>query len=108
MDILVIGAGYVGLVTATCLASGTNRVVCVDTDTRKIDILRAGNVPIYEPGLKERLKAVVDGGSLSFAENIRAGLASLADGARRSDSQAELTLIFIAVGTPQGEDGSAD
>jgi UDPglucose 6-dehydrogenase len=83
-------------------------VVCVDTDTRKIDILRAGNVPIYEPGLKERLKAVVDGGSLSFAENIRAGLASLADGARRSDSQAELTLIFIAVGTPQGEDGSAD
>ena len=108
MDILVIGAGYVGLVTATCLASATNRVVCVDTDIRKIDMLRGGDVPIYEPGLKERLKASVESGSLSFAENIRAGLESLAKMPGAKDAQAVPTLVFIAVGTPQGEDGSAD
>lgn len=103
MNILVIGAGYVGLVTATCLASATNRVVCVDTDTRKIERLRAGNIPIYEPGLKERLSVAVEVGLLSFAENIRAGLEFLG-----TEIDVEPTLIFIAVGTPQGEDGSAD
>jgi UDPglucose 6-dehydrogenase len=108
VDILVIGAGYVGLVTATCLASATNRVVCVDTDIRKIEVLRGGEVPIYEPGLKERLKTSVESGSLSFAENIRAGLESLAKKAASPDTLAAPTLIFIAVGTPQGEDGSAD
>jgi UDPglucose 6-dehydrogenase len=108
VNILVIGAGYVGLVTATCLASATNRVVCVDTDHRKIDMLQGGEVPIYEPGLKERLKASVDSGSLSFAENIRAGLESLSKRSDAAGAQAAPTLIFIAVGTPQGEDGSAD
>ncbi len=108
MDILVIGAGYVGLVTATCLASATNRVVCVDTDIRKIDMLRDGEVPIYEPGLKERLKMSVESSSLSFAENIRAGLESLSKKSGAAGAQAAPTLIFIAVGTPQGEDGSAD
>ena len=108
MNILVIGAGYVGLVTATCLASPTNRVVCVDTDTRKIDMLRAGDVPIYEPGLKERLKTSVEIGALSFAENIRLGLEALSKGSDNPGAQAAPTLIFIAVGTPQGEDGSAD
>ena len=116
MNILVIGAGYVGLVTATCLASATNRVVCVDTDIRKINMLRAGDIPIYEPGLKERLAAAVDSQSLSFAENIRAGLDWLAQpdsqmskaGSAAAGPDNEPVLIFIAVGTPQGEDGSAD
>jgi UDPglucose 6-dehydrogenase len=108
VDILVIGAGYVGLVTATCLASATNRVVCVDTDIRKIEMLRGGEVPIYEPGLKERLKTSVESGSLSFAENIRAGLETLAQQSGSPSALAAPTLIFIAVGTPQGEDGSAD
>lgn len=116
MNILVIGAGYVGLVTATCLASATNRVVCVDTDIRKINMLRAGDIPIYEPGLKERLASAVDSQSLSFAENIRAGLDWLAQpdlqmstaGSAAAGPDKEPVLIFIAVGTPQGEDGSAD
>ena len=106
MNILVIGAGYVGLVTATCLASKTNRVVCVDTDTRKIDLLRAGEIPIYEPGLKERLESAVNNRALSFAENIQTGLACLTHFKDGVDH--EPILIFIAVGTPQGEDGSAD
>ena len=116
MNILVIGAGYVGLVTATCLASATNSVICVDTDIRKINMLRAGEIPIYEPGLKERLTAAVASQTLSFAESIRAGLAELGQPASKpltASSSAVSTnqdpvLIFIAVGTPQGEDGSAD
>ena len=59
MNILVIGAGYVGLVTATCLASASNKVVCVDNDPRKIKMLLEGEVPIYEPGLQERLSDAV-------------------------------------------------
>lgn len=109
MNILVIGAGYVGLVTATCLAGGGNKVVCVDKDPHKIAMLRAGEVPIYEPGLKERLSAVIAQGELSFADGIRSGLDALSHaGHNESMSVAEPTLIFIAVGTPQGEDGSAD
>ena len=77
MNILVIGAGYVGLVTATCLAGGSNKVVCVDIDPRKIKMLREGEVPIYEPGLKERLSAAVARGELSFADGMRSGLDAL-------------------------------
>jgi UDPglucose 6-dehydrogenase len=71
-------------------------------------MLRAGDVPIYEPGLKERLKTSIEIGALSFAENIRLGLGALSKGSDNPGAQAAPTLIFIAVGTPQGEDGSAD
>jgi UDPglucose 6-dehydrogenase len=104
VNILVIGAGYVGLVTATCLASASNKVVCVDNDPRKIKMLLEGEVPIYEPGLKERLSDAVAQGYLSFADGIRSGLDMLDAGGVST----EPVLIFIAVGTPQGEDGSAD
>ncbi len=104
MNILVIGAGYVGLVTATCFANASNKVVCVDNDPRKIKMLLEGEVPIYEPGLKERLSDAVAQGYLSFADGIRSGLDRLGAGG----ISAEPVLIFIAVGTPQGEDGSAD
>jgi UDPglucose 6-dehydrogenase len=104
VNILVIGAGYVGLVTATCLANASNKVVCVDNDPRKIKMLLEGEVPIYEPGLKERLSDAVAQGHLSFADGIRIGLERLGTGS----ASAKPVLIFIAVGTPQGEDGSAD
>lgn len=109
MNILVIGAGYVGLVTATCLANASHTVVCVDNDPRKINMLLAGEVPIYEPGLQERLKEVVQNGHLFFAEGIRSGLDRLeSQSGLKQTVTTEPTLIFIAVGTPQGEDGSAD
>ncbi len=104
MNILVIGAGYVGLVSATCLANTSDNVVCVDNDPRKIKGLLKGEVPIYEPGLKERLSDAVAQGHLSFADGIRSGLDILGAGGVST----EPILIFIAVGTPQGEDGSAD
>lgn len=104
MNILVIGAGYVGLVTATCLASASNRVICVDNDPRKVKMLHEGEVPIYEQGLKERLSDAVALGYLSFANGIRSGLGMI-EGIGISS---EPVLVFIAVGTPQGEDGSAD
>lgn len=104
MNILVIGAGYVGLVTATCLANEHNKIVCVDNDPRKVKLLLEGEVPIYEPGLKERLSNAVKHGHLSFADGIRTGLNKLGSHAVST----EPILIFIAVGTPQGEDGSAD
>ncbi len=103
MKILVVGAGYVGLVTAACLSSGENTVVCVDTDPSKIARLRQGVIPIYEPGLKEVVDDSAKAGRLQFAEGIKAGLALLEP--LPGDFP---DLIFIAVGTPQGEDGSAD
>jgi UDPglucose 6-dehydrogenase len=102
MNILVVGAGYVGLVTASCLANQSNRVVCVDTDPKKLAKLAAGQIPIYEPGLTEIVEAAVVNKYLSFELGIKAGLAKI-----ETDST-EPTLVFIAVGTPQGEDGSAD
>ena len=102
MNILVVGAGYVGLVTAACLSSQNNRVVCVDTDPKKLAKLAAGQIPIYEPGLKEIVDAAVAKQHLSFELGIKAGLSKI------EAEQDEHTLIFIAVGTPQGEDGSAD
>jgi UDPglucose 6-dehydrogenase len=103
MKILVVGAGYVGLVTAACLSSAENAVVCVDTDPSKIARLRQGVIPIYEPGLKEVVDESAKAGRLQFAEGISAGLALL-----ESLPGDVPDLIFIAVGTPQGEDGSAD
>ena len=102
MKILVVGAGYVGLVTAACLSSKENTVVCVDTDPSKISRLKQGIIPIYEPGLKEVVDASVQAGRLLFAEGIQNGLKMLGANAETP------ILAFIAVGTPQGEDGSAD
>ena len=95
MKIAVIGTGYVGLVTGTCLAETGHRVTCVDTDERKIATLRAGGIPIYEPGLEELVKRNVRDGRLDFTT-------STADAARDVD------VAFIAVGTPPGEIGEAD
>jgi UDPglucose 6-dehydrogenase len=95
MKISVIGTGYVGLVTGTCLAESGNDVVCMDIDARKIEKLKTGIVPIYEPGLEELIKRNVAHGRLSFStEMSRTVICS--------------DVIFIAVGTPPGEDGSAD
>lgn len=95
MKLAVIGTGYVGLVTGTCLAEMGNQVVCVDTDASKITQLRHGKIPIYEPGLSELIEANVGEGRLTFTSDTRQGIA---------DSQ----IVMIAVGTPPKEDGSAD
>ncbi|MFZ3042697.1 MAG: UDP-glucose/GDP-mannose dehydrogenase family protein [Thiobacillus sp.] len=95
MKITVIGTGYVGLVTGTCLAEVGNEVLCLDLDPGKIDMLQAGGIPIYEPGLEDMVKRNVAAGRLSFTTDIEA---SVAFG----------QIQFIAVGTPPDEDGSAD
>src|SRR5512137_2406191 len=95
MKISVIGTGYVGLVTGTCLAESGNKVVCMDIDDRKIEMLNDGKVPIYEPGLEELIKRNTAHGRLSFTTDMALAV-------RNAD------IIFIAVGTPPGEDGSAD
>ncbi len=95
MKVVVIGTGYVGLVTGTCFAERGSHVVCVDIDQAKIDALHQGIIPIYEPGLEEMVKANVAAGRLDFTT-------SLADALPGAD------FAFIAVGTPPGEDGSAD
>jgi UDPglucose 6-dehydrogenase len=95
MKISVIGTGYVGLVTGTCLAESGNDVICMDIDAAKIEMLNAGRVPIYEPGLEELIKRNVAHGRLIFTTDMK-----------RAVTQSE--IIFIAVGTPPGEDGSAD
>ncbi len=95
MKIIVVGTGYVGLVTGTCLAETGNDVTCVDCDRKKIDVLNRGDVPIYEPGLAELVARNVAGGRLSFTTDL--GVA--AKGAR---------LVFLAVGTPPADNGSVD
>jgi UDPglucose 6-dehydrogenase len=95
MRIAVVGTGYVGLVAGTCFAESGNTVICVDIDAKKIEGLKAGRIPIYEPGLEEMVKHNVTEERLTFTTNT-------AEAVRNSD------VIFIAVGTPPGEDGSAD
>ena len=95
MRIAVVGTGYVGLVAGTCFAESGNNVVCIDIDADKVRRLHDGIVPIYEPGLEELLKRNVHDGRLTFTTNYAAGI---------KDAQ----VVFIAVGTPPGEDGSAD
>ncbi|MDR3634832.1 MAG: UDP-glucose/GDP-mannose dehydrogenase family protein [Isosphaeraceae bacterium] len=95
MKIAVIGTGYVGLVTGTCLAESGNDVVCVDKIESKIARLKAGEVPIYEPGLTELVHRNTRDGRLRFTTSLPEGIA-------------DAELIFIAVGTPQGEHGGAD
>jgi UDPglucose 6-dehydrogenase len=95
MRLTVFGSGYVGLVTGACFAETGNNVLCVDIDKRKVDMLNAGESPIYEPGLEDLLKRNLAAHRISFttdaAEGVRHGL-----------------FQFIAVGTPPDEDGSAD
>ena len=91
----VIGTGYVGLVTGTCLAEVGNEVMCLDVDPAKIETLRAGGIPIYEPGLEDMVKRNVAAGRLQFTTDVEA---SVAFG----------QIQCIAVGTPPDEDGSAD
>ena len=95
MKIAVIGTGYVGLVAGTCFAEIGNKVICVDVNPAKVESLRQGKLPIYEPGLEEMVLRNVQAGRLSFTTST-------------ADAVAECTVIFIAVGTPQDEDGSAD
>ena len=95
MKIAVIGTGYVGLVAGTCFAETGNTVICVDNAPAKIESLKAGKIPIYEPGLEELVRRNVAEERLSFTTDT-------ADAVRRS------TIVFIAVGTPPGDDGSSD
>jgi UDPglucose 6-dehydrogenase len=95
MNISVIGTGYVGLVTGTCLAEVGNDVLCLDVDEGKIALLKSGGIPIYEPGLEDMVKRNVAAGRLRFTTDVAA---SVKHGA----------VQFIAVGTPPDEDGSAD
>ncbi len=95
MQICVIGTGYVGLVAGTCLADMGNDVICVDNDQKKLEQLEKGIIPIYEPGLEELIKANTLEGRLKFTDDLIMAV---------QKSQ----VCFIAVGTPQSEDGSAD
>src|SRR3972149_1627129 len=95
MKIVVIGAGYVGLVTGTCFAETGNSVVCGDCDRKKIDLLNRGHIPIYEPGLSELVSRNMIAGRLHFTTDQAAAV-----------SKAQ--IVFLAVGTPPSEDGSVD
>jgi len=95
MNIAVIGAGYVGLVSGTCFAEMGNKVTCVDVDQYKIEKLKQGIVPIFEPGLEQMVSKNIKNKNLFFTTNLGVAIA---------DSQ----IVFIAVGTPMGDDGSAD
>ncbi len=95
MNVTIVGTGYVGLVTGTCLAEVGNHVVCVDADESKIHKLNSGHIPIHEPGLETLVQENVDAGRLKFTTSI-------AEGVDHGE------ILFIAVGTPPDEDGSAD
>ncbi len=95
MRVSIFGTGYVGLVTGACLAESGHHVCCVDVDESKIDALKAGEIPIYEPGLKRYVEDGLEGKRLSFTTSAE-------------EAVADSDLIFIAVGTPPDEDGSAD
>ncbi len=95
MRLCVIGAGYVGLVTAACFAEMGNQVRCVERDRERVARLRRGEMPIYEPGLESMLRDQLDAARLTFTASLAEGLA-------------DAEVVFIAVGTPCGEDGSAD
>lgn len=95
MKVAVVGTGYVGLVTGTCFANMGNKVWCVDVDEKKIENLKNGVIPIYEPGLSEMVLQNYKSGNLHFTTQIREALEVC-------------NICFIAVGTPMGEDGSAD
>ncbi|MDA7025448.1 UDP-glucose/GDP-mannose dehydrogenase family protein [Bacillus sp. CLL-7-23] len=95
MNISIVGTGYVGLVTGVCLSDVGHHVTCIDIDEKKIDLLKKGVSPIYEPGLEEMVKTNLARGRLTFETSFEKGV-----------SQAD--IIFIAVGTPQKENGQSD
>ncbi len=95
MKIAVIGTGYVGLVQGTCLAESGNDVVCIDKVASKIEGLKHGKIPIYEPGLSELVHRNQRDGRLAFTTDLAGGID-------------EAEIVFVAVGTPQGDDGGAD
>jgi len=95
MKIAVVGTGYVGLVTGTCFAEFGVSVTCVDVDAQKISVLQKGKVPIFEPGLEEMVRRNMAEGRLAFSTDLKSAV---------EKSQ----VVFIAVGTPQRDDGSAD
>ncbi len=95
MKITVIGTGYVGLVTGTCLAETGNDVTCLDCDRTKIDLLNQGEIPIYEPGLAELVSRNAEAGRVKFTTDL-------------ATATARAKLIFLAVGTPPTDDGSVD
>jgi len=95
MKLAVVGTGYVGLVTGTCFAEMGNQVICVDNDKNKIDMLLNGQIPIWEPGLEEMVKRNAREGRLQFTTDLK-------------DAVEKSLMMFIAVGTPPDEDGSAD
>ena len=95
MNLTVIGTGYVGLVSGTCFAEMGNTVTCIDVDSKKIENLKKGIIPIYEPGLEAMVKRNTENNTLHFSTNLKNHL-------QKCD------MAFIAVGTPMGDDGSAD
>ena len=95
MKVAVVGTGYVGLVAGTCFADSGNDVICVDNNPAKIRALKNGRIPIYEPGLSEMVQRNLSVGRLQVTT-------SLPKAVKNSD------IIFVAVGTPPGKDGSAD
>ena len=95
VNISVIGTGYVGLVTGACFAEFGNHVICVDKDEKRIGALKEGKVPFFEPGLEGLVERVTRAGRLEFSTDLAASIR-------------ESLVLFIAVGTPQSEDGSAD
>ena len=95
MKLTIIGTGYVGLVTGTCFAEMGSRVTCVDIDAEKIALLNKGVLPIYEPGLEKMVRENLEEGTLQFTTRL-------------ADAVEDCGIFFIAVGTPPGEDGSAD
>ena len=95
MKIAVVGTGYVGLVTGTCLAETGNHVCCVDIDERKVNKLKNGQITIYEPGLEKLFERNLKEERLSFTTSLAEGLQ-------------EAEIVFLALPTPPGEDGSAD
>ncbi|MEC9373636.1 MAG: UDP-glucose 6-dehydrogenase, partial [Planctomycetota bacterium] len=93
MRLTMVGAGYVGLVTGTCFSNTGNEVVCLDVDPRKIDALKRGECPIYEPGLTEMMRANAKAGRLTFTTDP-------------DEAYTDAEMIFICVGTPTGKDGN--
>ena len=95
MNIAVVGTGYVGLVTGTCFAEMGNHVTCVDIDANKVERMRNGVIPIYEPHLDILFERNIKQGRLQFTTNLE-------------EAVTDATVIFLALPTPPGEDGSAD
>jgi UDPglucose 6-dehydrogenase len=95
MKIAVVGTGYVGLVTGTCFAETGNHVTCIDIDENKVNLMKQGEVPIYEPGLKSMFEKNIRHNRLSFTTDLKSGIKNA-------------QVIFLALPTPPGEDGSAD